>query len=53
MKEMIERLEAAEDNKKKALTEFTLFIFEYFHKNYKTWDKLILIMAELVFLNKN
>ena len=41
IKRMVEELDAAEEKLKNAMNTFTVFLFSYFHRHYKVWDRFI------------
>lgn len=41
IKRMVDDLEELEDKLKFAMATFTTFLFNYFHKHYKVWDRFI------------
>ncbi|KRX06428.1 P-loop containing nucleoside triphosphate hydrolase [Pseudocohnilembus persalinus] len=47
IKELLEQLDEAEEEQKNQLALFAQFIFKQFQENYKIWDALISILAEL------
>jgi len=47
IKDLVEKLEDAEDRLKNALNLFTCFLFSYFHKHHKVWDRFIEGLSQL------
>lgn len=47
IKKMVEELEEAEERLKNAMNMFSHFLFSFFHKNYKVWDRFIEGLATL------
>ena len=45
--ELVERLEEVEERKKQILSVFVCFMFNYFYKHHKVWDRFIEGLAQL------